>query len=81
VDLSRFGRRGEEKIVDPTGTRTPTPRSSSPYPVAIGLGVNLLKTQISLWPIVTKFITQQLSRYIASSGKYTVYPKYIEYKL
>jgi hypothetical protein len=24
------GRRGEEKILDPTGTRTPTPRSSSP---------------------------------------------------
>jgi hypothetical protein len=27
---SRSGRRGEEKILDPTGTRTPTPRSSSP---------------------------------------------------
>jgi hypothetical protein len=26
---SRFGRYGEVKIVDPTGTRTPTPRSSS----------------------------------------------------
>jgi hypothetical protein len=26
---SRFGRHGEEKILDPTGTRTPTPRSSS----------------------------------------------------
>jgi hypothetical protein len=26
---SRSGRRGEEKILDPTGTRTPTPRSSS----------------------------------------------------
>jgi hypothetical protein len=24
---SRFGRRGEEKILDPTGTRTPTPQS------------------------------------------------------
>jgi hypothetical protein len=31
----RSGRRGEEEIFDPTGTRTPTPRSSSPYPVAI----------------------------------------------
>jgi hypothetical protein len=31
---SRSGRR-EEKILDPTGTRTPIPRSSSPYPVAI----------------------------------------------
>jgi hypothetical protein len=26
----RFGRRGEEKILDSTGTRTSTPRSSSP---------------------------------------------------
>jgi hypothetical protein len=26
----RSGRRGEAKILDPTGTRTPTPRSSSP---------------------------------------------------
>jgi hypothetical protein len=32
---SRSGRRGEEKILDPTGTRTPTPQSSSPWPVAI----------------------------------------------
>jgi hypothetical protein len=28
-------RRGEEKILDPTGTRTPDPRSSIPLPVAI----------------------------------------------
>jgi hypothetical protein len=27
---SRYGRRGEEKIPDPTGTWTPTPRSPSP---------------------------------------------------
>jgi hypothetical protein len=26
----RFGRHGEEKILDPTGTRTPTPQSSRP---------------------------------------------------
>jgi hypothetical protein len=31
----RSGKRGEEKILEPTGTWTPTPRSSSPYPVAI----------------------------------------------
>jgi hypothetical protein len=29
------GRRGEEKILDPTGTRTPTPLPSSPWEVAI----------------------------------------------
>jgi hypothetical protein len=28
---SRSERRGEEKILDPTGVRTPTPRSSSRY--------------------------------------------------
>jgi hypothetical protein len=27
---SRSGRRGEEKILDPAGTRTPTSQSSSP---------------------------------------------------
>jgi hypothetical protein len=27
---SQFGRRKEEKVLDPTGTRTPTPLSSSP---------------------------------------------------
>jgi hypothetical protein len=27
---SPYGRRGEEKILDPTGSRTPTPRPSSP---------------------------------------------------
>jgi hypothetical protein len=32
---NRSGRLGEEKILDPTGTRTPTSRSSSPQPVAI----------------------------------------------
>jgi hypothetical protein len=32
---SRSGRRGEQKILDPTGARTLTPLPSSPYPVAI----------------------------------------------
>jgi hypothetical protein len=32
---SRSGRSGKKKILDSTGTRTPTPRSSSPWPVAI----------------------------------------------
>jgi hypothetical protein len=32
---SRSGRRGEGKILEPTGIRTMTPRSSSPQPVAI----------------------------------------------
>jgi hypothetical protein len=32
---SRSGRHGEMKILDPTRSRTPTPRSSSPYLIAI----------------------------------------------
>jgi hypothetical protein len=32
---SRSGRLGEETILDITGTRTPTPRSSGPSPVAV----------------------------------------------
>jgi hypothetical protein len=32
---SRFGRLGEDKILDPTGTRTPTPPPSNPQAVAI----------------------------------------------
>jgi hypothetical protein len=31
-----------QKILDPTRTRTPTPPSSSPYPVAIPTSFNLL---------------------------------------
>jgi hypothetical protein len=31
----RSGRRREKKILDPTGTRTPTPRSSSQQPVPV----------------------------------------------
>jgi hypothetical protein len=43
---SRFGRRGEEKILDPTGTRNPTPRSSSPWPVAIPTALSSLFIRI-----------------------------------
>jgi hypothetical protein len=39
---SRSGRHGEEKIRDPTGTRIPTPRSSSPLPVAISTELSRL---------------------------------------
>jgi hypothetical protein len=38
---SRSGRRGEEKILDHTRTRTPTPRLSSPWPVAIPTTLSL----------------------------------------
>jgi hypothetical protein len=39
---SRFERRGQEKILDPTETRTPTPEPSSPYPVAIPTALSRL---------------------------------------
>jgi hypothetical protein len=32
---SRSGRRGEDKILEPSGAQTPTPLSSSPLPVAV----------------------------------------------
>jgi hypothetical protein len=36
LDMSLdYGRYGKEKILDTSGTRTPTPPPSSPYPVAI----------------------------------------------
>jgi hypothetical protein len=35
VPQSQYGRYGESKILDPTGTRTLTPRSSRPYTAAI----------------------------------------------
>jgi hypothetical protein len=34
---NRSGRYGEEKIITSNGTQTPTPRLSSPLPVAIEL--------------------------------------------
>jgi hypothetical protein len=39
---SRSGSCGEETILDPTGTRTPNPWSSSPQPVAIPTGLSRL---------------------------------------
>jgi hypothetical protein len=49
---SRSGRRGAEKIRDPTGTRTPTPRSSSPYPVAIATALSTVLHIFLLLPCV-----------------------------
>jgi hypothetical protein len=39
---SRSGRRGEENILDTAETRTLTPRSSNPYPVAISSALSWL---------------------------------------
>jgi hypothetical protein len=39
---SRSGQHGEEKILDPTGAQTSTPRSSSPQPVAISTSLSRL---------------------------------------
>jgi hypothetical protein len=41
-DMRRSRRRGEEKILDLTGTRIPTPRSSSPLSVAVPTTLSLL---------------------------------------
>jgi hypothetical protein len=37
---NQSGRSGEEKILDPTGTRTPTSRPPSPKPVAIPIDLS-----------------------------------------
>jgi hypothetical protein len=41
--VRRSERRGEERILDPTGTRTPTPRPSNPWPLAIPTEMPLLR--------------------------------------
>jgi hypothetical protein len=45
--VSRIGLYGVEKILDPTGTRTQTPLSPSPQPVAIP--TELSRPLVSLW--------------------------------
>jgi hypothetical protein len=62
---SRSGRHGEVKILDSTGTRTPTSRSSSPWPVAITTALSafilpylffLLQTYLSSQkPVISPF--------------------------
>jgi hypothetical protein len=60
---SRSGRSGEEKILEPTGTRTPTPRSSSPYQVAI-------PTTLSRLPFaVVRFIKHPHQCYLPTLGQ------------
>jgi hypothetical protein len=39
---SRSGGHGEERILEPAGTQNPTPRSSSPYPIATPTALSLL---------------------------------------
>jgi hypothetical protein len=46
----------EKKILDPTGTRTPTPWSSSPWPVAIPTALSFLCRRLHLtWLILRPF--------------------------
>jgi hypothetical protein len=51
--------RGEEKIFAPTGTRTPTSRSSSPYPVGIPTALSRLVTLLNLKCIGSRVCTQR----------------------
>jgi hypothetical protein len=46
---SRSGRFGEEKILDPSGTRTPTTQSSSPRLVAIPITLSRLLTEAYMY--------------------------------
>jgi hypothetical protein len=45
----RYGRCGEEKILDPTGTRTPTPGPSSLLPIAIPTTLSRLQMKSILF--------------------------------
>jgi hypothetical protein len=56
----RSGRRGEEEILDPTGTRISTLRASSPYPVAIP--VPYLKTEDMILCCVVRSMTRLMGR-------------------
>jgi hypothetical protein len=57
---NRLGRREEEKILDPTGTRTPTSLSSSPLSVVIPTALSrllvLLEVRLKITPVI--FILQ-----------------------
>jgi hypothetical protein len=46
--VGRSGRGGDDNILDSTGTRTPTPRSSSPQLVAIPTELSRLLRKVKL---------------------------------
>jgi hypothetical protein len=54
---SRSVRFGEEKILTPTGTRTPTSRSSSPPPVAIPTALSQLTSSTELRVTIFWYLT------------------------
>jgi hypothetical protein len=51
--------RREEKILDPTGTRTLNPRSFSPYPVAIPNALSRLLNLPYVYDYITKLCRRQ----------------------
>jgi hypothetical protein len=58
---SRSGRGGEENILDPTGTRTAIPQSSSPQPVARPTALSRLPTKAMAVKITAFVSGAQLS--------------------
>jgi hypothetical protein len=42
---SQFGQLGEKKIIDPTRAQTPTPWSSSPYPITRPTALFIFRTK------------------------------------
>jgi hypothetical protein len=59
---SQSGRRGEEKTLDPPGTRTTTPWSSSPYPVAIPTELSRDDGRRDKIPHIDKFFFLEMSQ-------------------
>jgi hypothetical protein len=60
---SRSGQHEEEKILDPTGTRTSTSQSSSPQPVAIPIALSRLMKRSMYWDITPRILLEVKRRF------------------
>jgi hypothetical protein len=82
------GQRGEEKILDPTGTRNPTPRSSSPQTAAIptrlsrllGLHGPTLRTENCRHPIPNSIEVRRIVSQMALRER-SIYPLIFTYSM
>jgi hypothetical protein len=68
---SRYGRYGEVKMIDPTGTRTPIPGSSSPI-VLLGTLLVMCPREYRWWCAVVGSASESGSMRLLSTKKYTL---------
>jgi hypothetical protein len=73
---NRSGHCGEKKILDPTGSRTPTPLSSSSQPVAISTALSGIKITvcIQIWIFANVWI-YECATYIEFIHNVTWFPR------